>query len=68
MRAGADSLFVPLLTDSATIRLLREKLGGPVTVMALPGAPSVPTLLDAGATRVSLGQSAMLAVLGNTDT
>lgn len=64
LEAGADSLFVPLLTDPATIRRLRQELGGPVTVMAFPGAPSVPTLLDAGATRVSLGQGAMLAALG----
>lgn len=64
LESGADSLFVPLLTDPATIRRLRAELGGPVTVMAFPGAPSVSTLLDAGATRVSLGQSAMLAALG----
>lgn len=66
LEAGADSVFVPLLTDPATIRLLASALGGPVTVMAFPGAPPVPTLLDAGATRVSTGQSAMLATLGLT--
>lgn len=66
LEAGADSLFVPLLTDPATIRLLRQELGGPVTVMAFPGAPFVSALLEAGATRVSLGQSAMLAALGHT--
>jgi len=66
LSAGADSVFVPLVTDPATIRVLASELGGPVTVMAFPGAPSVPTLLEAGATRVSIGQSAMLAVLGLT--
>ncbi|MFC5848584.1 isocitrate lyase/PEP mutase family protein [Deinococcus petrolearius] len=66
LSAGADSVFVPLVTDLATIRLLASELGGPVTVMAFPGAPSVATMLDAGATRVSIGQSAMLAALGLT--
>ncbi|UBV45106.1 isocitrate lyase/phosphoenolpyruvate mutase family protein (plasmid) [Deinococcus taeanensis] len=66
LSAGADSVFVPLVTDPATIRLLVSELGGAVAVMAFPGAPSVGTLLDAGATRVSLGQSVMLATLGLT--
>lgn len=66
LKAGADSVFIPLVTDPATIRLLASELGGPVTVMAFPGSPPVPALLDAGATRVSIGQSAMLAALGLT--
>ncbi|WP_345461582.1 isocitrate lyase/phosphoenolpyruvate mutase family protein [Deinococcus carri] len=66
LNAGADSVFVPLLTDPATLRRLASDLGGPVTVMAFPGAPSVAALLDAGAVRVSIGQSAMLATLGLT--
>lgn len=66
LSAGADSVFVPGVTDPATIRVLKEELGGPVTVMALPGAPSVPELLAAGASRVSIGQGAMLASLGLT--
>jgi 2-methylisocitrate lyase-like PEP mutase family enzyme len=64
--AGADSVFVPLVTDPTAIRLLASELGGPVAVMAFPGSPPVSALLDAGATRVSIGQSAMLASLGLT--
>lgn len=62
--AGATSVFIPLATDLATIRALRQEIGGPITVMAFPGAPTVADLLEAGASRVSLGQGAMLAALG----
>ncbi|MDP9765258.1 isocitrate lyase/PEP mutase family protein [Deinococcus enclensis] len=65
LNAGADCIFVPLVTDPGTIRTLAAELGA-VNVMALPGGPAVGDLLDAGATRVSLGQSAMLATLGLT--
>lgn len=64
--AGADSVFVPLLTAPEEIAALRAALGGPLTVMAFPGAPAAPELLRAGASRVSIGQSAMLATLGLT--
>ncbi|GGK27611.1 2-methylisocitrate lyase [Deinococcus malanensis] len=66
LQVGADSIFVPLLTDPAALRAVRGELGGPVTVMAFPGSPSVPELLQAGASRVSLGQGVMLAILGLT--
>jgi 2-methylisocitrate lyase-like PEP mutase family enzyme len=35
--------------------------------MAMPGAPDATTLFEAGACRVSLGNTAMLAVLGALD-
>lgn len=66
LQAGADSIFVPLLTDLPLLRAVRDELGGPITVMAFPGSPSVPQLLEAGASRVSLGQGGMLATLGLT--
>ena len=52
--AGADSIFVPGLTDPAAIA---ELAAGPlpVAVMAGPGAPPVAELAAAGAVRVSLG-------------
>lgn len=65
LNAGADGV-VPLATDPDTLRMLVMELGGPVTVMAFPGAPSVPELLASGARRVSIGQGAMLASLGLT--
>ncbi|BBN93817.1 putative PEP phosphonomutase [Deinococcus grandis] len=66
LHAGADSVFVPGLTDPATLRELRGALGGPVSVMLLPGGPDAHTLLRAGASRVSTGPALMLAALGHT--
>ncbi|MFJ1759105.1 isocitrate lyase/phosphoenolpyruvate mutase family protein [Amycolatopsis sp. NPDC088138] len=54
--AGADSLFVPGLTDPAAIA---ELAAGPlpVAVMVWAGAPSVAELAAAGAVRISLGSA-----------
>lgn len=64
--AGADSIFIPPITEATLIRRLREEIGAPITVMASPGAPRTADLLQAGACRVSIGQGAMLAALGLT--
>ncbi|WP_436536006.1 isocitrate lyase/PEP mutase family protein [Actinoplanes sp. HUAS TT8] len=53
--AGADTLFVPGLTDLATLGLLVKGSPIPITVMAGPGAPSVDELADAGIKRVTVG-------------
>jgi 2-methylisocitrate lyase-like PEP mutase family enzyme len=54
--AGADSLFVPGLTDPAGIA---ELAAGPlpIAVMAGPGAPPVADLSAAGVVRISLGSA-----------
>jgi len=52
--AGADSLFVPLLTDLALIEALVGRVGLPVNIMAMPTAPSIPELARVGVGRVSL--------------
>lgn len=62
--AGADGLFVPLATDPDLLRTLAHDLNVPINVMAFPGSPAPAELLAAGATRVSYGQSLMLAALG----
>jgi 2-methylisocitrate lyase-like PEP mutase family enzyme len=61
--AGADSIFVPGLTDPAAIA---ELAAGPlpVAVMAGPGAPPVAELAAAGAVRVSLGTAIAQAAYG----
>jgi 2-methylisocitrate lyase-like PEP mutase family enzyme len=64
LHAGADLVFVPLLVDTALVTRLVTQMGGPVSLMALPGAPSADELFAAGAARVSIGQMAMLATLG----
>lgn len=66
LQAGADGIFVPLATEVATVGTLARELRAPLNVMAFPGSPSAPELLAAGASRVSLGQSVMLAALGLT--
>ncbi len=54
--AGADSLFVPGLTDLAAIaKLAAGPL--PVGVMVWAGAPTVAELASAGAVRISLGSA-----------
>jgi len=62
---GADLVFVPLLVDPALVRRLADRLSGPLSLMALPGAPPAGELFSAGAARVSIGQMAMLAALGS---
>ncbi|PTA67722.1 isocitrate lyase/PEP mutase family protein [Deinococcus arcticus] len=65
LQAGADSVFVPGVTDPATVQALRAGIGGPVAVMLLPGGPGAPELLAAGACRVSVGPGLLLAALGH---
>jgi len=53
--AGADSLFVPGLTDLQVISELTSSSPLPVNVMAGPGAPPVAELAAAGVRRVRIG-------------
>jgi 2-methylisocitrate lyase-like PEP mutase family enzyme len=64
LRAGADLVFVPVLVDTAEVTRLASQMRGPISLMALPGAPPANELFAAGAARVSLGPMAMLATLG----
>ena len=62
--AGADGIFVPALTDAASIAKLVEAIGAPLNIMVGPGALSVQELADLGVARVSLGPSIALGALG----
>ncbi len=62
--SGADCLFVPGLSDAATIRRLVADLSCPLNILAGPGSPSVPELEKLGVARVSLGSGPMRATLG----
>ncbi|MFF2659838.1 isocitrate lyase/phosphoenolpyruvate mutase family protein [Kitasatospora sp. NPDC058032] len=53
--AGADGVFVPGVTDTATITALAGAVPVPLNVMAGPGAPTVAELGALGVARVSLG-------------
>jgi 2-methylisocitrate lyase-like PEP mutase family enzyme len=62
--AGADCLFVPGVSDPETIAQLTRGIGGPVNILAGPGAPAVADLARLGVRRVSLGSGPMRASLG----
>jgi 2-methylisocitrate lyase-like PEP mutase family enzyme len=53
--AGADCLFVPGVKDPDTIARLVKAVKGPVNILAVPGAPSIPEMKQLGVARVSLG-------------
>ncbi|MGI5195783.1 isocitrate lyase/PEP mutase family protein [Streptomyces sp. CA-288835] len=53
--AGADGIFVPGVTDTATIAALARDISVPLNVMAGPGTPTVAELGALGVARVSLG-------------
>jgi 2-methylisocitrate lyase-like PEP mutase family enzyme len=63
VRAGADCVFVPGVTDPRTIAALVEGIGAPVSVLARPGSPSVTELQELGVARVSFGPGPMGAAL-----
>ncbi|MQY11066.1 2-methylisocitrate lyase [Streptomyces sp. RB5] len=55
VEAGADGIFVPGVTDPATVTALAAEISVPLNLMAGPGAPTVDELGALGAARVSLG-------------
>jgi len=68
-RAGADCIFVPGVKDPHIIRELVDGIDAPVSVLAVPGAPSVSELQELGVARVSFGPGPMgvaLAALART--
>jgi 2-methylisocitrate lyase-like PEP mutase family enzyme len=63
-KAGADSLFVPGVTDAPTISLLVREIRGPLNVLAGRGMPPVTDLQKLGVARLSVGSGLMRAALG----
>lgn len=61
--AGADCLFVPLVTDRDTIRTLVKEIEGPLNILATPGCPPVAELEQLGVRRVSEGSGPMRATM-----
>jgi 2-methylisocitrate lyase-like PEP mutase family enzyme len=62
--AGADVLYAPGLRDVNDIRQLIREVDRPVNVLAVAGAPTVPELTEAGASRISVGGAFAFAALG----
>jgi 2-methylisocitrate lyase-like PEP mutase family enzyme len=61
--AGADCVFVPGVVDRDTIAALVREIGGPINVMAGPGAPPTAALGEIGVARVSVGPAIAQAAL-----
>ncbi|MFJ4778610.1 isocitrate lyase/phosphoenolpyruvate mutase family protein [Streptomyces sp. NPDC088762] len=55
LRAGATGVFVPGVTDPATIAELAKGIDAPLNILVGPGAPTVAELGALGVARVSLG-------------
>ena len=68
LAAGADLVFVLLVVEPQIIKQLADGFDGRLSVMAMPGASSAAELFEAGARRISIGQTAMLATLGLVST
>lgn len=62
--AGADVLFAPGLITVADIAQVVSSLDRPVSVLALPGGPSVAQLAGAGVARVSVGSGFAYVAFG----
>jgi 2-methylisocitrate lyase-like PEP mutase family enzyme len=65
-QAGADSLFVPFVTDASIIGDLVKAIGGPLNILAMPGGPPVAELGRLGVARVSVGSGPHRATLALT--
>jgi 2-methylisocitrate lyase-like PEP mutase family enzyme len=62
--AGADVLFAPGIKRAEDIRHVVESLDRPVSVLAVPGAPSTAELAGLGVARVSVGGAFAFVALG----
>ncbi|MCQ9178053.1 isocitrate lyase/phosphoenolpyruvate mutase family protein [Streptomyces sp. IBSBF 2953] len=63
-RAGADSVFVPGLTDDRQIAALVARIDVPLNVLYSPSGPTVSHLADLGVGRISLGSFLYRRALG----
>jgi 2-methylisocitrate lyase-like PEP mutase family enzyme len=61
--AGAHVLYAPGLTRIADIKTVVSEVSRPVNVLAVPGAPPVAALAEAGVSRISVGGAFAFAAL-----
>jgi 2-methylisocitrate lyase-like PEP mutase family enzyme len=62
--AGADVLFAPRVVDPADLRQLLSAVDKPVSVLVVPGAPTVGELGELGVSRISVGGAIAVAAYG----
>ena len=63
--AGADCVFVPLVTDVTLIRRLVSAVGAPLNLLALPGSPTIETMRALGVARASVGPRLARSVMAH---
>lgn len=63
LEAGADCVFVPAVAAAGQIAALVEQIGGPVSVLAVQGSPTLSELSDLGVARISVGSGPYRAAL-----
>ena len=62
--AGADVLFAPAVVEPGALRQLLGSVDVPVSVLVLPGAPTVGELAELGVSRISVGGAIAVAAYG----
>jgi 2-methylisocitrate lyase-like PEP mutase family enzyme len=62
--AGADSIFVPFVSDRDTIERLVREIRAPVNILGTPTAPTLQQMEALGVRRVTFGSAPMRATLG----
>jgi 2-methylisocitrate lyase-like PEP mutase family enzyme len=62
--AGADVLFAPRVVDPGELRQLLAAVDLPVSVLVVPGAPTVGELAELGISRISVGGAIAVAAYG----
>jgi len=64
LAAGADGIFIPGVSDAATLRGAVVAIGAPLNILAGPHTPPVGLLQELGVKRLSLGSGPIRATLG----
>jgi 2-methylisocitrate lyase-like PEP mutase family enzyme len=62
--AGADVLFAPRVVEPQALRELLSSVDLPVSVLVLPGAPTIGELAELGVSRISVGGAIAVAAYG----
>lgn len=57
LAAGADGIYVPGVTDRATIAALAAQIPAPLSILVDHGTPSIAELAELGVARVSIGST-----------
>jgi 2-methylisocitrate lyase-like PEP mutase family enzyme len=63
--AGADCVFVPLVTDPTLIKRLVASVGAPLNLLGLPGSPTISAMRALGVARVSVGPGLVRSVMAH---